>query len=78
MIIWRFTVRRERIEKIINVLSLVFTDEEIMSKQPEELEQLFYLLINNSIPLTKKYLQKMYDTKKYKKSHNTLPRQHPF
>lgn len=71
-------MRKERIEKIINVLSLVFTEQEIMDKQPEELERLFYLLINNSIPLTRQYIQKMYDTKKYKKTNKSVSRQCSF
>lgn len=67
--------RRERIEKIVNVLSMIFPEAYIMDKKPEELENLFYGLITMNTPITKKYLEEVYDKKGNRPSNKKLSKE---
>lgn len=65
-------VRRERLTKIINILSEIYSEDFIMCKTPQELEEIFYRLISTDKPITKKYLENKYDKRSYKRANNKI------
>lgn len=60
-------MRKERLKKMLNILSMIFPPQYIMDKTPEELENLFYEIITLDTPTTKKYLEEIYDKRGYKR-----------
>jgi len=57
-------IRRERLIKCINILSLIYPKEKIMSMSPVEIENETYKLLLRENEIVKEYLEEVYDKKK--------------
>lgn len=53
-------LRKERILKIVRVMSRFMSDDEIIMYEPEELEEMFYDLISQPVPIERVYLEEYY------------------
>lgn len=67
-------VRKERLTKIVNILSYIYPEQFLLDKTPSELENLFYQIMTQEREVTKLYLEKYYDKKGNQRIDKEIPK----
>jgi len=65
-------MRKERLIKCINILSLIYPKEKILSMSPLEIEEETCKLLTRENEIVKEYLEEVYDKRKNYRANNEI------
>jgi len=65
-------MRKERLIKCINILSLIYPKEKILSMSPLEIEEETCKLLTRENEIVKEYLEEVYDKRKNYRANNEV------
>lgn len=65
-------VRKERLQRILRVLSIFMSGKDLLQIPPEELEKRFYELISSPVEIEKAYLERWKKDERLRKSSKSV------